>query len=461
MPSLPVCWVGLHSPSTTDDTWLGAWAQSFTPLVAKLHGVWVLDVTRSLRLWGGLPGLLGRLRAGCAEADGPLDVHWALGPSPWAARARVLLQLHEGDADSTKSAAWQSPASLAHLPLNALPDLVTQCLVWARLGVTTWGQLDRLPRAGLVRRWGAAVLDLLDQAMGRSPCPLAWLPPADGFEHTLELAHSAEHTAALTQPMAHLLTLLHGWLVPRQLGVWVLRWQLHHDTRRDGPQAHEWRIHLSQPMQSPDRLQRLSMERLQQQHLTAPVVRLGLHVLQTRPWREALGGDLFHPACQPDSHAQSHAHSARLQHTWAGLLDQLRARLGDDAVLQWRSQNSPLAEASQMPVQQGVLPEGMEVSALPPWASTMPTWLALPPRPLAVRNGLPQFQGPLQLLSGPHRVEWLPWADAEATSHVRDHHLAHSPGAGLVWVCCERAASTTAAMTATAPPTWLLLGWWA
>jgi len=87
----------------------------------------------------------------------------------------------------------------------------------------------------------------------------------------------------------------------------------------------------------------------------------------------------------------------------------------------------------------------------------MPTWLALPPRSLALRGGRPQFQGPLRLLSGPHRVEWFPWADAEASTQVRDHHLAHSPGAGLVWVCCERSAITTA----TAAPSWWLLGWWA
>ena len=458
MPSLPACWVGLHSPSTTDDAWLGAWAQSFTPLVARLHGVWVLDVTRSLRLWGGVPGLLHRLQAGCAASASHPEVRWALGPSPWAARARVWLQISEPEdapmpAASAQPFEWQSTASLARLPLTVLPDLATHCPVWARLGVTTWGQLDGLPRAGVVRRWGAAVLHVLDQAMGRRPCPLAWLPPPDGFAHTLELTHCAEHAAALAQPMAHLLALLHDWLVPRQLGVWVLRWQLHHDTRRDGPPVHEWLMHLSQPMQTPDGLQRLSMERLQQQSWVAPVVRLGLQVLQTQPWREALGGDLFHPAHQPEAQAHTHAHQARLQHTWAGLLDQLRARLGDGAVQQWRSQNSPLTEASQVAVQHGALHDGKAVAALSPWASTMPTWLALPPRPLVLRGGLPQFQGPLRLLSASHTVEWLPWADASATARVRDHHLAHSPGAGLVWVCRERSGGDA--------PTWWLMGWWA
>jgi protein ImuB len=96
-------------------------------------------------------------------------------------------------------------------------------------------------------------------------------------------------------------------------------------------------------------------------------------------------------------------------------------------------------------------PASQAVRPLPPWACTLPTWLALPPRPLPVRNGLPQFQGALRLLSGPHRVEWLPWVQSDPMPHVRDHHLAHSPTAGLLWVCCEPAPV----------PRWWLLGWWA
>lgn len=454
MHSLPACWVGLHSPSSLqDDEELGRWALSFTPRVARLHGVWVMDVTHSLRLWGGVPRLLERLRQGGLAGQAWTALHLALGPSAWAARSRVLTQpTASTGADARWHAApsWQSPHSLADLSLNTLPDLAAQCPVWERLGVTTWGHLNRLPRAGVVRRWGHTVLQTLDQAMGRIPCPLPWLQMPEGFDQTLELAHATEHTAALAAPMGHLLHDLHGWLAHRQLGAWALRWLLHHDPRRDGPLAEVLEMRFSQPVQSPDLLQRLSQERLQQLALSAPVVRLGLQLLQTQPWREALGADLFDLARQPDAHGPQ----TRLQHTWPGLLDQLRARLGQEGVVQWHSQDTPLAEASQAPVHQGVLPAhaASMPARLPPWAWVQPTWLARPPRPLPVRGGLPQFQGALQLLSGPHRVEWQPWNDADPTPRVRDHHLAHSPGAGLVWVCREPAPTA---------PTWWLLGWWA
>jgi protein ImuB len=76
-----------------------------------------------------------------------------------------------------------------------------------------------------------------------------------------------------------------------------------------------------------------------------------------------------------------------------------------------------------------------------------PCWILPSPLPLALNSkgpsGLaerPIYQGPLQLLAGPHRVEAGWWDDLTV---ARDYYVAHSEHAGLLWVFRERHAPDT------------------
>ena len=431
------CWIALRDLNSPDRDGapggaadpLGVWALQFTPFVARWHGVWVMEASASLRLWGGLARLVERLRA---------HAEVAVGVSPSEARARLLTNDPAGDP--------LAPAGPAlNLPLHTLPEAYAAAPVWRRLGLSTWGDLDRLPRAGVVRRWGAGVLDGLDRALGRRPHPLPWIQAPECFDLALDLPQAVEHAGPLTEPMGRLLASLAAWLTVRRQAVAVVRWRFHHDPRREHPRCTELEVGLSQPEQALDGLARLTEERCRQLVWSAPVVRLGLTLEQVVPWQGATGPDLFDAAGphRTASHRELH---------WPGLLDRLRARLGPAAVCQWARQDTPLAEAAQRPVVHGVLPRTAEPP--PPWAVHQPPWLAWPPQPLAVRQGVPHHQGPLRLLAGPHRVEWCPWpepaggADVAASRPVvRDEYLAHSPVAGLVWVARTGAHD------------WVLLGW--
>jgi len=64
-------------------------------------------------------------------------------------------------------------AALALLPVAALRLETASLELLARLGVDRVGQLLELPRAPLVRRFGRAIVDRLDQATGRAPEPFA------------------------------------------------------------------------------------------------------------------------------------------------------------------------------------------------------------------------------------------------------------------------------------------------
>jgi protein ImuB len=75
-----------------------------------------------------------------------------------------------------------------------------------------------------------------------------------------------------------------------------------------------------------------------------------------------------------------------------------------------------------------------------------PTFLLPEPLELAVKANRPLYQGPLQLLVGPHRVEGGWWhrsgtrAEAQSLNVARDYWVALSAHAGVLWVFQTRLA---------------------
>jgi protein ImuB len=97
----------------------------------------------------------------------------------------------------------------------------------------------------------------------------------------------------------------------------------------------------------------------------------------------------------------------------------------------------------------GLKNTGPDNTPLPSGSSLWPTWLLLTPQPLALRGHRPCFQGELQLLAGPQRLELTQWPRVDLThppgappapsrgegdAAVRDYFVARSPGVGLLWV---------------------------
>jgi protein ImuB len=76
----------------------------------------------------------------------------------------------------------------------------------------------------------------------------------------------------------------------------------------------------------------------------------------------------------------------------------------------------------------------------------LPTWLLPEPLPLRVVQGQPYFQGPLQTLTSPQRIEGG-WWDTEATDGavLRDYFVARSAQSGLLWIYRERARAAPVA----------------
>lgn len=444
---IPPCLAVLDAPH------LAWWSLQFTPRVALLEEAVVLEIQSSERLFGGRRALRGRITR---EAR-------ALGIGAWAhagtalaalasarqARRLALPTLEGGEAIKPPHLA----ARLDALPLETLPGVAEHQPTLARLGCATLGDVRRLPRGGLSRRFGASLLHALDQAYGARTESFEWtsLPPV--FDARQELPGRVEDASALLFAAQRLLQQLGAWLAGRQAGVtaFTLRWR-HDWHRRDQDGEGQRTIRMASPTRDVERLSRLLAEHLQHIRLASPVGDIGLHADQI----EALPLDslaLFQEhgdtrtATGPDALLTPSAQRAQRDALLA-LLDRLSVRLGAGRVRQARIQADHRIECSQVwhPVTQAPPP----ASPRPPQDRTpliadmpQPCWILAEPLPLMLAGDgagpreHPVYKGRLALLAGPHRIE-AGWWDAASAMVTRDYYLASSDQAGLLWIFRSR-----------------------
>lgn len=399
------------------ETALAWWALRFTPLVARVEAALVLEVSASERLFGGRAALLQRL----FDAGPPaLALDHAQGATSLLALARLR--------------AGSPQAPIQSLPLHSLEAARAHLPTLMRLGCSNWGQLRALPRGGLVRRFGAGLVDALDRAYGTRPELYPWLTLPEVFDAPLELSAAVENASALLFGARRLLAQLLVWLRARQRGVQALEllWELdarrsnalHVDAHHQGGAQGRMELRTAQATQDMQHLQRLLAEQLAQVSLPAPVLYLRMRTLQT----QALGGESL-SLLPEDQRKGDSLHQ---------MLERLGARLGRDQILCVQPQARHAPEAMQTwqawKPQQGK--RAQNPAAMPAaHAALLPTWLLAVPQQLVVKQQGPQYHGPLTLLAGPQRLE-TGWLEGEVV--LRDYFVARSAYAGLVWIYRER-----------------------
>lgn len=418
-------WVALQalpegeSPALADRiTTLGWWALQFTPKVARVDDALLLELSASERLWGGRAPLLRQIY----ESDKPAaNVKYARGATSLIAIARL---------QAVQPATKTTPDDL---PLATLAAARPHLTTLAQIGCSRWGQLRALPRDGVVRRFGASLLDALDRAYGQGPDLYPWLQMPDRFEATLELAAQVETAAALLFGARRLLNQLQLWLQLRHWGVLALELSWTMDARRNTSSHGELVLRSAEPSADMTHLQRLLAEQLAHISLPAPVLYLRLRSLETEKLRAATGSLLPTEQATGDSLQQ--------------MLERLSARLGAQQVLQVqaRSEHRPermqawqaLLDAAQLST---VRVGGARVTDKKSFKqeALYPTWLLATPQKLAVRGQRPHYPGPLTLLAGPQRLEAGGWGGTDCA--LRDYFLARSEQAGLLWIYRERLA---------------------
>jgi protein ImuB len=405
-------------------------ALAFTPAVTlhDTHTV-LLEVQASLRLFGGPAALHQRL----AQALAPLGhrVHSAAAPTPLGA---VLLARWHPDGRQGRGAhpdlllgahATQLPALhtlLGHAPLGLLAAGQAHAQALQGMGLHHLCDLERLPRAGLTRRFGAGLLDELDRALGRQPDPRCWLELPEHFESRIELFARAESTEQVLHGAAVLLARLVAWAQARhaRVAAFTLRMLHEPDRHQINAEATELHVALAEPALDAAHLQGLLRERLARCALPAPTLDLQLHCKHVVAGH-APSGELF-PTRASEAEGLTR------------LLERLRARLGDAQVqrLECVADHRPERASRSVPATGVVAATATPASAPDGLPEPRPTWLLPEPLPLAERDALPLLEGrPLQLLSGPERIE-TGWWDGYPVA--RDYFIAQAADGSLVWV---------------------------
>jgi len=244
---------------------ISAMALGFTPRVALLDEAVVMEVSGSLRLFGGLRKLAALLEQ---DLHHFLELNTAVAQLIRAQGATSLIAIAR-----LRLLAMQLsvPSRVGCLPIHTLSAARPHVPVLERTGCQTWDDLLRLPRDGVARRFGAPLLDALDRARGVLPDSYTWLQLPEQFDEKLELDALVVHAPALMAGVQPLLAQLQAWLLGRQSGLQVLKLTWYLDKRRDGPATGELVIRTANPAQDLRHVVRLVMERLNQQALPAPV----------------------------------------------------------------------------------------------------------------------------------------------------------------------------------------------
>jgi protein ImuB len=421
---------------------LATWCLQFTPRVAVLEALLdcpavAMEVEQSVRLFGGKRRLVLRVRDECAEL-GVRQLAWA--PTSLAALALARAGLSNG---------FVKPLAqlLDALPLQTLTHVAVHQATLARLGCQTLGHVRALPRGGLSRRFDAQVLTALDQAYGLRPESYAWAQLPETFAAKLELMARVEHAPAMLFGARRLMLQLAGWLAARRSGVtaFTLRWCHDAMRSRSAGDGGELTVRTAQPTRATEHLMRLLAEHVAKIELLAPVGDLELLATEVHPLEEKSFSML------PE--ARQSGESLAL------VLERVAARLGPERVLrpvvledhrmEWMCRWRPAPEAT---------PRGRcRLVDVP-----QPTFILSKPLRLATKDNRPIYQGVLQLLAGPHRVEGGWWdrttqaaeaegdgedgsaaaATDERTGHVaRDYWVALSEHAGVLWIFQMRLAA--------------------
>ncbi len=388
---------------------LAGWAGQFTPSVALAPRAGLtLEVSGSLRLFGGAGGILAALREGCAAMG--FTALAAAAPTArgaeWLARAGVERVIED---------AGELAAALACLPVRLAVREADTIEALDAIGARTVGDLLALPRDGFARRFGRAPLDEIDRALGRTPDPRAFHVPPPKFRARLELPAEVTQAERLLFAAQRLFVQLEGFLAARASAARRLELRLfHRETRMTAVP-----VGLVAPSRDARHFTLLARERLAQIALPEPVRALALAVDEVAP----LAAETT--ALFDDGHGRPE--------DWAKLVERLRARLGAASVhgIAVADEHRPeRAWGERDPTSApGVKKEEPEKPGLRPF------WLLHEPRPLAEVDAVPCYGGRLRLLAGPERIESGWWDGADAT---RDYFVARTPSDALVWVYRSR-----------------------
>jgi len=391
---------------------LADWCYRFTSLLSLQEpDRLLLEIGSSLRLFGGLQALL-------LEIDHDLLARGhthrrGIAPTPAGAQ---LMSNAAPPCSPAQTTAWQACDELGAfrqridaLPIALLDMTGKQRLRMQQMGLSRIGELRALPRAALGKRFGRDFLLQLQQLYGEHPDPRPGYRPRDFFHSELHMLDPLHNSTALLFPMQRLLRELGAFLERRQAYCQQLDWRLR--DIRGATQS----IAVVCSLQHNSHAALLSLTRLQLEQLRIGDAVQSLTLLCRR----------FAPVQQQSTELfpDPEQHCAQAETL---LLDRLLIRLGAEHVHGIRLTDAHLPEQASQPTDIREAPASQ--GSLPP--GQRPCWLLPQPLPLRHDAGGLHWNGRLQLLNGPERIDCNWWS----TPGQRDYYTAEHENGSICWV---------------------------
>jgi protein ImuB len=445
LPGLPL---EMHARDAADEAAmlarLAAWSGQFSSFVSiSAPRALVLEAGGSLKLFGGIGRLTARIKSGLRALGFTARV--AAAPTPLAAELLACAGM-----ETFVAHASELPRALGALPVEVLPLDAAQLRLLHGMGLRLIGDVMRLPRDGLARRLGPALVTVLDRALGgHADARLPFVPPAR-FHARLELPAPTGNLEALGFALQRLLREMEGFLRARQAGVRAFRLRFFHVGRKGVSTLFPLRKKGTDPFSATiiemsllhcardaAHLLKLARTRLESVALPAAVEAIALDAAAIETLPERSRGFAWE-----NNHAAGPISPASL-----AFIERLQARLGEAAVRKieciadhrperayrigtYRAAAEPVGRSAVRPAQLAACrPHGRPTGR--PATYARPLWLLREPLPLPDRDRRPCLDGVLELDTERERIE-SGWWDGRPIA--RDYFIARDARGRRLWV---------------------------
>ncbi|WP_144393786.1 Y-family DNA polymerase [Pleionea sediminis] len=396
-------------------------AYSFSPVLS----VWdpdclVLEVGRSLSLFGGLANLLQHIEGNFQQQD--ISYCLGIGPTPKAAEvfsysplpySYELWDSYDGSLNQElfRERIYQLPIHQLTIESKALEKIST-------IGLKKVSELFLLPESSLEKRLGRDVVHYLQQLMGKRPDVQTNFKPKIFFDQCLEFIDVIHHQKALLFPMKRLLDELIRFLRLYQKSGQSLKWTLKDIYQKET----YFNVYLAQDELNLSRYTELTRLSLESIKLTGPIESIRLTV-----------DDLIDSQVVETSlFAQTEAFK-----TDRHFAHKIIARLGKENCYWLKGRDEVIPELAQNKVEEAssvtyqVNRKRTVKNKFKPFDYTLrPNWLLSVPQPIGCDEDKLYWRGHLTLVSQPERIVHYWWKKPV----VRDYFIAQHERGNHYWV---------------------------
>tara|TARA_B110000503_G_scaffold117987_1_gene178507 strand:+ start:208 stop:1641 length:1434 start_codon:yes stop_codon:yes gene_type:complete len=386
---------------------LEAWAYSITPSLERWRdNCLLLEIGGCLTLFGGLTPLLNYVATDLSRRDHQLDCGIAE-----TRLAAWLLSYTDHGCDLGESL----PARIAALPTSLIDEFPKAVSSLSKAGIHDFQGLLALPMAAIGRRCGRDFCHWLQRLTGvQQEAQRDYIPPQlfnDALWFGFEIRHQQELHPAITDLLQRFCLFLHNTQLDTQHVEWRLlrfRGTAQSIIVRSSEAHNQWKTWFE-----------LTCLQLDQVQITHDIEGIELIAEQLTACIY-LATDLF-----------SSDHN---REPLNALLDRLRSRLGLNAVKHVGIRDEYLPEYRLQSSSQLIDTNTLTSTQTSKPEAQRPFWLLPEPQAIHKQQGILNWNGNLELIYGPERIEDNWWA----TPVSRDYFIAQRQDRQTLWIFQDR-----------------------